>query len=359
MAVRIGLFIGKFVYFCRPKPKRMKYRILVFFALLLLICSCDRRKRAVKHFEGQAFGTTYSITCIGHTPDDTSPYPHEQIDSLLADLSHTFSIFDTNSIIYRWNKGEDVELNEDFLMVLHISKAVSERTDGAFDCTVQPLVQLWGFGKDGIRHTVADDTLAAIREYVGFQLIDIQGDSIIRKDPRVQLNFNAVAKGYAVDKVADWLWWNGYGDCLVEIGGEVAVRGSKNGKPWKVGIQVPTKTADGARESFETIELHRADPDIIPEDMFSAVATSGNYRNYFEEDGVRYTHILDPRTGRPERTNLLSVTVLTNSCAHADAYATAFMVLGYEKSAKIVKQHPELEAWFIVAEEDGKFTIMR
>jgi len=336
------------VYFCRPKPKRMKYRILVFFALLLLICSCDRRKRAVKHFEGQAFGTTYSITCVAN-PEDKRPLPHAQIDSLLADLSHTFSIFDTNSIIYRWNKGEDVELNEDFLEVLHISKLVSNATDGAFDCTVQPLVQLWGFGKDGVRHTVADDTLAAVREFIGFQLVDLQGDSIFRKDPRVQLNFNAVAKGYAVDRVADWLVENGFADCLVEIGGEVAARGNKNGKPWKVGIQVPTQTADGARESFESLPL----PD------HRAVATSGNYRNYFEEDGVRYTHILDPRTGQPERTNLLSVTVVAPDCATADAYATAFMVLGHEKSAQIVRQHPELEAWFIVAEEDGKFTIMR
>lgn len=325
----------------------MKYRILVFFVLLLLICTCDQRKRAVKHFEGQAFGTTYSITCVAN-PDDKRPLPHAQIDSLLAELSHTFSIFDTNSIIYRWNKVEDVELNEDFLYVLRLSKTVSAATDGAFDCTVQPLVQLWGFGKDGVRHTVGDDTLAAVREYVGFQLVDLQGDSILRKDPRVQLNFNAVAKGYAVDRVADWLVENGYTDCLVEIGGEVAARGNKNGKPWKVGIQVPTQTADGARESFESLPL----PD------HRAVATSGNYRNYFEEDGVRYTHILDPRTGQPERTNLLSVTVLTNSCAHADAYATAFMVLGYEKSAKIVKQHPELEAWFIVAEEDGGWKVM-
>lgn len=325
----------------------MKYRILVFFALLLLICSCDRRKRAVKHFEGQAFGTTYSITCVAN-PDDKRPLPHAQIDSLLAELSHTFSIFDTNSIIYRWNKGEDVELNEDFLYVLRLSKTVSAATDGAFDCTVQPLVQLWGFGKDGVRHTVGDDTLAAVREYVGFQLVDLQGDSILRKDPRVQLNFNAVAKGYAVDRVADWLVENGFADCLVEIGGEVAARGNKNGKPWKVGIQVPTQTADGARESFESLPL----PD------HRAVATSGNYRNYFEEDGVRYTHILDPRTGKPERTNLLSVTVLTNSCATADAYATAFMVLGHEKSAQIVRQHPELEAWFIVAEEDGGWKVM-
>ena len=326
----------------------MKYRILVFFALLLLICSCDRRKRAVKHFEGQAFGTTYSITCVAN-PDDKRPLPHAQIDSLLAELSHTFSIFDTTSIIYRWNKGEDVKLNEDFLYVLRLSKTVSAATDGTFDCTVQPLVQLWGFGKDGVRHTVGDDTLAAIREFVGFQLVDIQGDSILRKDPRVQLNFNAVAKGYAVDRVADWLAANGYADCLVEIGGEVAARGSKNGKPWKVGIQVPTRTADGARESFESLPL----PD------HRAVATSGNYRNYFEEDGVRYTHILDPRTGQPERTNLLSVTVLAPDCATADAYATAFMVLGHERSAQIVKQHPELEAWFIVADGDGGWKVTK
>jgi thiamine biosynthesis lipoprotein len=273
--------------------------------------------------------------------------PHEQIDSLLADLSHTFSIFDTTSIIYRWNKGEEVVLNEDFLTVLRLSKEVSAATDGAFDCTVQPLVQLWGFGKDGVRHTVADDTLATVREFVGFQLVDLQSDSIILKDPRVQLNFNAVAKGYAVDKVADWLMEHGYANCLVEIGGEVAARGDKNGKPWKVGIQVPTKSSDGARESFESIPL----PDN------RAVATSGNYRNYFEEEGVRYTHILDPRIGKPERTNLLSVTVLAPDCATADAYATAFMVLGYEKSAEIVKKHPELETYFIIANEDGTWRV--
>lgn len=291
----------------------------------------------------------YAITYIDRSNGILDTQLHQQVDSLLADLSHTFSIFDTNSLIYRWNKGENVELNDDFLTVLRLSKTVSTATDGTFDCTVQPLVQLWGFGKDGVRHTVGDDTLAVVREFVGFQLVDLQGDSILRKDPRVQLNFNAVAKGYAVDKVADWIAEHYGEDVLVEIGGEVAARGSKNGKPWKVGIQVPTKTADGARESFETIPL----PD------HRAVATSGNYRNYFEEGGVRYTHILDPRTGQPERTNLLSVTVVAPDCATADAYATAFMVLGHEKSAQIVKQHPELEAWFIVAEEDGGFTMRK
>lgn len=326
----------------------MKTRLFAIAVLLVLLCGCHRNRLPVKHFEGQTFGTTYSITCVAN-PDDKRPVPHAQIDSLLSELSHTFSIFDTNSIIYRWNKGEYVELNEDFLYVLRLSKTVSAATDGAFDCTVQPLVQLWGFGKDGVRHTVGEDTLAAVREFVGFQLVDLQGDSILRKDPRVQLNFNAVAKGYAVDRVADWLAANGYADCLVEIGGEVAARGNKNGKPWKVGIQVPTQTADGARESFESLPL----PDR------RAVATSGNYRNYFEEGGVRYTHILDPRTGQPERTNLLSVTVVAPDCATADAYATAFMVLGHERSAQIVKQHPELEAWFIVADGDGGWKVMK
>jgi thiamine biosynthesis lipoprotein len=335
----------------------MKRALCIFTALLILLSSCRRQEVIRKHIEGQVFGTTYSITYVQQPYDTDRTFPRAQLDSLLADLSHTFSIFDTNSIIYRWNAGEDVELNDDFLEVLMLSKGVSLITDGAFDCTVQPLVQLWGFGKDGVRHTVSEDTLAGVREYVGFQLIDIQGNKVVRKDPRVQLNFNAVAKGYAVDKVADWLVDHGYTNCLVEIGGEVAARGDRNGKngldhenggeSWKIGIQRPTETADGNKESFESMELkdHRA------------VATSGNYRNYFEENGVRYTHILDPRTGQPERTNLLSVTVIAPDCATADAFATAFMVLGYERSAHIVKQHPELETWFIIAEGDGKWKV--
>ncbi len=325
---------------------KKRYPILIFAALLLLAGAC--RQPSVQHLDGMAFGTTYSVNYLSPQSGDNSESLHRQIDSLLADLSHTFSIFDTTSLIYRWNLGEQVALNDDFLYVLQLSKEVSAATDGAFDCTVQPLVQLWGFGKDGVRHTVADDTLTAVKAFVGFHLVDLQGDSILRKDPRVQLNFNAVAKGYAVDKVADWLVEQGYADCLVEIGGEVSARGTKNGKTWKVGIQTPTKSADGERESFQAIPL----PD------HRSVATSGNYRNYFEEGGTRYTHILDPRTGKPERTNLLSVTILAPDCATADAYATAFMVLGYDRSTQILRQHPELEAWFILAKEDGSWEVL-
>jgi thiamine biosynthesis lipoprotein len=321
--------------------------LFLLSAFVLLMTSCHQK--SIKHIEGQAFGTMYSISYVSQHPGDSESQLRPQIDSLLADLSHTFSIFDTTSLIYCWNKGEEVALNEDFLTVLRLSQKVSAATDGAFDCTVQPLVHLWGFGKDGVRHTVGEDTLAETRQHIGMHHIEIQENRIIRKDSLVQLNFNAVAKGYAVDKVAVWLVEQGFTDCLVEIGGEIVARGTKNGKPWKVGIQTPTETSDGARESFQAIPL----PDR------RAVATSGNYRNYFEEDGVRYTHILDPRTGKPERTNLLSVTVLAPDCATADAYATAFMVLGYEKSAEIVKKHPELETYFIIANEDGTWKVER
>ena len=135
---------------------------------------------------------------------------------------------------------------------------------------------------------------------------------------------------------------------MVEIGGEIAARGDKNGNPWKVGIQVPCNDANGAQQSFNSFPLkhHRA------------VATSGNYRNYFEELGTRYTHILDPRTGKPEKTNLLSVSVVAPDCATADAFATAFMVLGFEKSSNIVKKNPNIEAWFIIAEDNNKWKVV-
>lgn len=313
--------------------------ILILTSVVLLSCTSKK----TQHFEGQAFGTLYSITYLGEY-DKSIP---QKVDSVLASISKTFSIFDTNSVIYRFNNGENVDVNEDFIRLLKLSKEISKNTNGAFDCTIQPLVDIWGFGKGGVRHVVAEDSLSEIRKHIGFQLVDIDGVKIIRKDSLVELNFNAIAKGFAVDRVADFIEKSGYSDCIVEIGGEVAVRGTKNGRPWNIGIQTPCANSDDAEESFETFELTNG----------RAVATSGNYRNYFEENGIRYTHILDPRTGRPERSNLLSVTVLADNCATADAYATAFMVLGFEKSSEIVKKKPELEAWFIISTDHQNWKV--
>ena len=225
------------------------------------------------------------------------------------------------------------------------SLEISEQTHGAFDCTCQPLIELWGFGRGNKKTVVPQAQIDSVKQFVGCQLISIQDGRVVKADPRVQLNFNAIAKGYAVDQVARFLNKQGYVDCIVEIGGEVVARGTKNGKPWRVGIQVPTETADGPAESSESFDLQDR-----------AVATSGNYRNYFEQDGVRYTHILDPVTGKPEQTNLLSVTVIAPDCLTADAYATAFMVLGMEESKKVLDAHPELKAWFIY-DDHGKYIV--
>ena len=285
----------------------------------------------------------FNITYLG----ELSPTLPHQVDSVLKEVNSTFSIFDTTSMISRINAGENVPLNQDFAAVLTKSLDISQQTDGAFDCTIQPLIELWGFGRKNQKRVVPQNEIDSVKQFVGYGSVRATDSSVEKDDPRIQLNFNAIAKGFAVDKVADFLQAQGYKDCLVEIGGEVVARGTKNGKSWRVGIQVPTESSDGAIESRESFELQDR-----------AVATSGNYRNYFEENGIRFTHILNPVTGKPEQTNLLSVTVIAPDCMTADAYATAFMVLGLERSSQIVRAHSELEAWFIYS-ENGSFKLSK
>lgn len=317
----------------------MKKLLLFITALALLSTSCQTKK--VNKIEGTAFGTIYHIVYTG----SVSPTLKQQVDSVLADVNKTFSIFDTTSLLSRINRGETGQGNLDLIHVLRTSLEVSRQTYGAFDCTIQPLIELWGFGRENQKQVVPQPLIDSVLQFTGCERIEINQESIIRKDPRTQLNFNAIAKGFAVDKVGKHLESKGYNDFIVEIGGEVVTRGKKHGKPWKVGIQVPTQAADDPVESSETFTLEN-----------KAVATSGDYRNFFEKDGMRYTHILDPKTGKPEQTNLLSVSVIATDCAVADAYATAFMVLGIEKSSEIVKKDASLEAYFIY-DENGKYKV--
>ena len=318
----------------------MKHTLLWTILAAMVLCTCCQQQQ-FQQIEGSAFGTIYHITY----PGKVTPDLRRQIDSVLNNINETFSIFDTNSLISKINRGEEIALNKDFLKVLSTSLKISEQTNGAFDCTCQPLVELYGFGRQNVKQTASQHVVDSIKQFVGYQLLSIQGQRLVKKDSRVQLNFNAIAKGYAVDKVADFLQSIGYKDFIVEIGGEIVTYGTKNGKPWKVGIQVPTETANGAAESFRNFTLTN-----------KAVATSGNYRNYFEKDGIRYTHILDPASGNPEQTNLLSVTVIAPDCITADAYATGFMVLGIEKTIQLIKQHPELEA-YLIYDDNGRFKI--
>ena len=312
---------------------------LILLSLWLVSC----RQQPEQHIEGTAFGTLYHITYMGGR-SDLLP---RQVDSVLKEVDRSFSIFDTASVISRVNRNEEACPDGDFLTVLRAALEISEQTGGAFDCTCQPLVELWGFGRGNKKTVVPQEQVDSVKQFVGYRLVSIEDGRVVKADPRVQLNFNAIAKGFAADRVARFLKEQGYADCIVEIGGEVVARGAKNGRPWRVGVQVPTDTPDGPAESSESFDLQDR-----------AVATSGNYRNYFERDGARYTHILDPVTGRPEQTGLLSVSVIAPDCLTADAYATAFMVLGMEASRRILDNHPELEAWFI-SDDQGRYRIVK
>lgn len=297
-----------------------KYLVLILLtAGAVSLSGC--RGRNVRRFAGTALGTTYSITYVG-APDKGLP---DEVDSVLRMVEGEFSIFDSNSAVSKINRGETAALPPDLEAVLNLSQQVSRLTGGAFDCTLHPLTELWGFGHQGRKQVAPASVIDSVKRFVGFGLISVENHRIVKADPRVTLDFNAIAKGFAVDKVSQYLEGKGIADHLVEIGGEVMACGTKNGRPWKIGIQTPTETADGALESDYVFGLSGR-----------AVATSGDYRNYFESDGVRYAHIIDPSTGRPKQSKLLSVTVVADNCAAADAFATAFMVLGADGSKALL-----------------------
>ena len=235
------------------------------------------------------------------------------------------------------NDNQEVILNEDFIEVFTIAQRIGQETDGALEMTIGPLVNLWGFGKDERKLDLSQTEIDSVLTIIGYWKVHLENNTIVKDNPDIQLNFNAIAKGYAVDQVADYLVKNGYKDCVVDIGGEIVAKGKKyHDQEWNIGLQSPTRTRDGEMRAEETFHL-----------CDRAVATSGNYRNYFEENGQRYAHIINPKTGRPEKSKLLSVTVIADRCVEADAYATAFMVMGMDNTKAFLKDHPELTCIFI------------
>ena len=308
--------------------------IALLFGLCITLCACTT-KPATTHILGEAIGTYYHITIA-----DKNHITQSQIDSVIAELNHTASIFNPNSLVSRINRNETDTLNQILKGILEVSLQVCEETNGAFDFTVGALVNLWGFGKDSLKN-VSPSALTKALETVGYNKIKIEGSRIIKENPDTQLNFNAVAKGYCVDLVAAFLTSKGLKNFLVDMGGELSVHGKRAAhQKWRVGIQKPTENKEDAIAAEEIMELQ----DI-------SVATSGNYRNYIETNGKRYGHTINPHTGQPEMTDLLSVTVLAPTCALADAYATAFMVMGARNAQTFITQHPEIKAYFITSSQ--------
>lgn len=318
------------------KKKFSVARCFLYCISILFFSSCQNLSQQY-HLEGFAQGTYYNIRYY----DCQNRNLKIQIDSLLDDFNKTASIYDSSSIILKVNQNEDVLLNADFVEIFNSAMKVSKNTHGAFDITVGQLVNAWGFGSEE-RQDPPRELIDSLLQIVGYQNINIENNKIIKKYPGIKIDFNAIAKGYSVDLLSRFLQRKGIKNFIVEIGGEIRTCGKKpDGSFWNIGIEKPAQNNSSQREVQMIISLSG-----------KSIATSGTYRKYYEKDGIRYSHTIDPKTGYPVSHTLLSATVLADDCATADAYATAFMVMGLKKSLEFLKQHSEPQAFFIF-EQDG------
>lgn len=326
------------------KQKRRLYLQIPFLLFLIIgtvIIIAQQRNTPYQQGEGRVFGTIFHVSYqYGHTLD-------KEIAAELAKVDSALSMFNEQSIISRVNRGEQVEVNDMFADVFREAQRISDDTQGAFDITVAPLVNLWGFGfKTGTpptRHTVD-----SIRAFVDYRTVSLNGRSVVKKDPRTMLDCSAIAKGYGCDVVARMFERLGISNYMIEIGGEVVTKGvSQRRLPWRIGVTKPTDDSVRVEQENQAI-LNVAD---------KAMATSGNYRRFYYKNGKKYAHTIDPATGQPVQHSLLSATVLADHCATADAYATAFMVMGLEKAKAVLQRHPELMGYFIYTDAKGQLQV--
>ena len=314
---------------------------LVFLIVGTVFIVRQQRSTPYQHDKGQVFGTFYHITY----QNDTSL--NNDILAELAKVDSALSMFNDKSIISRINRGEDVKTNEMFDTVFNLAENIADNTNGAFDITVAPLVNAWGFGfKTGNPPTKA--AIDSLRSIVGYKKVALRNNRITKTDPRVMLDCSAIAKGYGCDVVAHLLQRHGIENYMVEIGGEVVTHGiSEKRLPWKIGVTKPTDDSLAVDKELQTV--------LNVKDM--AMATSGNYRNFYYKNGKKYAHTIDPKTGYPVQHNILSATVLAKHCAEADAYATSFMVMGLDGAKKTLENHPELMAYLIYADHKGNMQV--
>ena len=324
------------------RNKRLLWQIpfLVLLIVGTVLIIRQQHNMPYQKCAGTIFGTTYHITY--QYDDDLQP----ELEARMKEVDNALSMFNKESIISKVNNNQPVELNEMFVEVFQQAQKISEDTNGAFDITVAPLVNAWGFGfkNEQMPDKHAVDSLMAI---VGYQKVSYDGKHIIKRDPRITLDCSAIAKGYGVDVVARLLEEKGIDNYMVEIGGEVVTHGiSEKRVPWKIGVTKPTDDPLQEGNELQTV-LNLTD---------KAMATSGNYRNFYYKGKRKYAHTIDPKTGYPVQHSILSATVLTNRCMRADAYATAFMVMGFEGAKKVLERNPDLMA-YLIYDNHGKMGV--
>ena len=324
---------------------RLRYALLSLMMLSMSFSpACGGEKKEVL-IQGKTMGTTFHITVVTET--DTGDL-ERRINRRLVEINRSMSTYDPESEISRFNRmtdaGRPFPVSEDFFRVMTTARKLYDLTGGAWDGTVNPLVNLWGFGSRRVAPRVPDpEEIEALLPEVGFRHITVSGDGTLRKKiGAVTVDLASIAKGYGVDEVAAVISAAGVEHFLVEIGGEIYARGLRpDGTPWRIGINTP-RPMSGATEVYKVVAVSDR-----------AFATSGDYRNFFVTAGRRYSHVLDPRTGRAVENNVVSATVIAPTCTFADGLATALMVMGPEKGMALVNRLPEVECLIIVEGADG------
>ena len=321
--------------------KTKKSFLWLAFLILATIWILARRNQNTDFntASGFVFGTVYKITY--QCKDDLKP----EIEAELKRFDQSLSPFNDSSVISRVNRNEELVTDSFFQTCFNRSMEISRETEGAFDITVAPLANAWGFGfKKG---TFPDSLMIdSLLQFTGYEKVKLENGKVIKQDPRTMLSCSAVAKGYSVDVVAHLLDRKGIKNYMVDIGGEVVVKGKNaTGDLWRIGINKPYDDSLAVKQDIQTI-LNLTDV---------GMATSGNYRNYYYKDGKKYAHTIDPRTGYPVQHSILSSTVVAEDCMTADALATSFMVMGLEEAEKFCKANPMIDAYFIYSGENGEF----
>ena len=320
--------------------KKWHYLFLTFLAIgtVIILSESKQGKPEYRTAQGLVFGTRYNITYLYNA--DLQP----DIDYTLALVDSALSMFNPESTISAVNSSESIQVTDTmFLKVFRRAMEISRMTNGAFDITVAPAVNAWGFG---FKHSenISQSTIDSLLEITGYWKIHEQDGLITKDDPRIMLDCSAIAKGFGTDMVADMLRSKGICDFMVEVGGEIVVSGQNpKGKLWNIGISKPVDDSLSVNNELQT---------VIPVTDI-AMATSGNYRNFYVKDGRKYAHTIDPHTCTPVSHSLLSATVFASDCATADALATSMMVMGLDSAQALCSRHPEIRAYFIYQSPDG------
>lgn len=315
-------------------------RLTITILVLLIIVSCGRTPRKIE-YSGITQGSYFAITYY----DEAGRTFEAEIDSIFKEVDNSVSLWNENSIIRKVNRNEDVVVNQIFKDNFEWARKASEFSDGAFDATIGPLVSAWGFHyKKELEMT--PQMVDSIRQLVDYRKIQIIDNKVVKANPNMTLDFNAVAQGYTADIIGKYLETKGIENYLVNVGGEIMVKGTKpHGQMWTIGIEKPAENFDS--EQSVQMKLQLKDKGIV---------TSGNYRKYIEKDGVRYSHSIDPKTGYPVEQNLLSVTIIADNASWADCLATVCMIVGKEKASQLLASQDGLEAYFIFVEDEKILT---